>query len=70
MKFCILSEGKPYPYDKWLYQVALETKLGRLVRETVDAWFAEIHQKDIFYAPPEAYARPGHRNEPYENYRI
>jgi hypothetical protein len=70
LKFCILAEGKPYPYDKWLYRVAIETKLGKLVREYVDAILEEIHRKDIFYEAPEEYVKPGHRNEQYENYRI
>jgi hypothetical protein len=70
LKFCILAEGKPYPYDKWLYRVAIETKLGNLVREYVDAIFEEIHRKDIVYEEPVAYVKPGHRNEQYENYRI
>lgn len=70
LKFCILAEGKPYPYDKWLYGVAIETKLGKLVHEYVDALFEEIHRKDIIYETPEEYVKPGHRNEQYENYRI
>ena len=70
LKFCILAEGKPYPYDKWLYRVAIETKLGNLVREYVNAIFEEIHRKDIVYEEPVEYIQPGHRNEQYENYRI
>ena len=71
LKFCILAEGKPYPYDKWLYRVAIETKLGTLVREYVDALFEEIHRKDIVYEESLEYVnKPGHRNEQYENYRI
>jgi hypothetical protein len=70
LKFCVLAEGKPYPYDKWLYRVAIETNLGRMVRRYVDALFEEIHRKDIIYEKPAEYVKPGHRNEQYENYRI
>ncbi len=70
MKFCILAEGKPYPYDKWLYRVAIETNLGKLVRKYIDAIFDEIYRKDLIYEEPVEHVRLGHRNEQYENYRI
>jgi hypothetical protein len=70
LKFCILAEGKPYPYDKWLYRAAIETRLGNLVREHVGAVFEEIHREPIVYEVPMEYVEPGDRDERYENYRI
>jgi len=70
LKFCLLAEGKPYPYDKWLYRVAVQTKIGKKVRTSLEALFAELHRTDILYEIPQAYVKPGHRNEQYENYRI
>jgi len=70
LMFCILADGRPYPYNKWLYRVAMETELGKLVRQYVDALFGEIHRKDIVYEEPPEYVRPGHRDEQFENYRI
>jgi hypothetical protein len=70
LKFCILADGRPFPYDKWLYAVAVETRLGRLLRPYIDAIFAEIHRDRIVYEKPESYIKPGDRNEQYENYRI
>jgi hypothetical protein len=70
LKYCILAEGKPYPYTKWLYRVAMETRLGKLLREYIDALFKEIHKGDIVYEKPSEYVKPGHRNELLENYRI
>ncbi len=70
LKFCILAEGKPYPYDKWLYQIAMETTLGNVVGQYVNALFEELHRPDIVYEQPVEYVRPGHRNAPYEQYKI
>jgi hypothetical protein len=70
LKFCILADGKPFPYDKWLYRIAIETQLGKLLRPYIDAIFTEMHRDEIVYEKPENYVQPGHRNEPYENYRI
>ena len=70
LKFFCLCDGKPFPYEKWLYHVGLESTLGTKTRRYVDAIMAEIRRDHVVYEKPTAYVRSGHRNEEYENYRI
>ncbi len=55
LKFCVLADGGPFPYDKWLYRTATATPLGKLLHPYIDAMFAEIHSNDIVYEKPENY---------------
>jgi hypothetical protein len=70
LKLCCLSDGKPYPYDKWLYRVAVETTLGRRLQPPVDAILAEAGRKTPIREEPDSLVRPGHRNEEFERYRL
>jgi hypothetical protein len=70
LKLCILNEGNPYPYDKWLYDVAIQTPLGELTRQYVDLLFEEIHRPNIVVEVPDQYAEPEGRNVEYERFRI
>jgi hypothetical protein len=69
-KFCILAEKRPYPYDKWLYRVAMESRLGTEIKEYVDELYAEIRCGGVRRQVPERFIEPGDRNERFENYRI
>jgi hypothetical protein len=70
LKFFCFCDGRPFPYEKWLYQVGLETTLGTNVRRHVDAIMAEIRRDHVVYEKPTAYVNPGGRNEQFENYRL
>ena len=70
LKFFCFCDGKPFPYEKWLYQVGLETTLGSRTRRYVEAIMADIRLDHVVYEKPTAYVDPGHRNEKFENYRL
>jgi predicted nucleotidyltransferase len=70
LKYCCLCDGKPFPHEKWLYQVAVTTSLGKRIVAHVDAILAEVRRKHVVYEVPDAYVEPGHRNEEFENYRL
>jgi len=70
LKFFCLCDGKPFPYEKWLYDVGIESTLGKRTRRHIDAILAEVRRDHVVYEKPNVYVRPGHRNEQYENYRL
>ena len=70
LRFFCLCDGKPFPYEKWLYQVGLETTLGARTRRYVDAILAEIRRDHVVHEKPTAYVDAGGRNEKFEDYRL
>jgi len=70
MRYCCLLDGRPYPYDKWLYQSAMQTTLGAEVKTHVDVLFDQMWQRGITVEEPAFYVRPGDRDQEFENYRV
>jgi hypothetical protein len=69
-KYCCFLESRSYPYDKWLYQVAMQTKLGNDIKREVDILFDEILKAHITIEKPPFFVKPGHRNQEFEKYRL
>jgi predicted nucleotidyltransferase len=70
LKHCCLCDEESYPYEKWLYQVGVETTIGKRIREYVDAVFLELGRDAVVFEKPSSYVEPGHRNEELEDYRL
>jgi predicted nucleotidyltransferase len=70
LKYCCLCDGEPYPHEKWLYQVAIATSLGKQIQPCVDKILAELRRDHVVYEVPSAYVDAGGRNETFENYRL
>ena len=48
----------------------MQTRLGEILRPTIEDILTELRRKEFVYEVPDEYARPGARNEEFENYRI
>jgi hypothetical protein len=70
LKFFCLCDEKPFPYEKWLYQVGMGTTLGRRTKYTIDAIMAELGRDNVVRERPKSYVEPGDREEELENYRL
>jgi predicted nucleotidyltransferase len=70
LKYCCLCDGKPFPHEKWLYQVGVATSLGERIKAYMDEILAEVRRDHVVYEIPGAYVDPGDRNETFENYRL
>ena len=70
LKFCCLSADSPFPYEKWLYQVGTRTPLGQRLRALIDSILLEAGHQSVVKEAPQAFVRPGHRNQELEEYRL
>ena len=70
LKLCCLMDRRPFPYDKWLYQEAMNTKSGIALRSQFEQFFEEHGQPEIRRVEVPTYERPGHRNADLEEYPL
>jgi len=70
LRLCCLLDRRPFPYDKWLYREALETRAGSELRPLFEELFAELRKPSLTREQPVCYQRPGHRNADLEEFRL
>jgi hypothetical protein len=70
LRVCCLLDRRPFPYDKWLYREAMQTRAGRDLQELFERFFEEIHSPQIAHIEPTSYERPGNRNADLEAYPL
>jgi hypothetical protein len=70
LRLCCLLDRKPFPYDKWLYREALETRAGRELGPLLAEFFEELRRPALTRQRPVNYLRPGHRNADLEEFRL
>jgi hypothetical protein len=54
LRAAMVLDGEPYPYDKWLYQTAARTPIGRQVNIAVDQILGHLGADDLHYGGPES----------------
>jgi len=70
LRVCCLLDRRPFPYDKWLYREALQTRAGRELEPLFEEFFEEIRKPVLTRERPVCYQRPGHRNADLEEFRL
>ena len=70
LKLCCLMDGKPPPYDKWLYREAMQTIAGKFLRPEFEKFFSELGHPELRRVVPDSYEKPDDRDADLEEFPI